>query len=120
METGIGRGKFNQPSTFPGTGFVVTHLSMLKYLLDMRQPRDIVLLYANKTANEIAYKDILSEAQTQLGIRVFYTLTDTEAIPRNWRGLIGRIHEGMILKSDSRLSRANVLCIWSPRHGKSV
>jgi glycine betaine catabolism B len=73
--------------------------SMLKYLLDMRQPRDIVLLYANKTANEIAYKDILSEAQTQLGIRVFYTLTDTEAIPRNWLGFIGRIHEGMILKA---------------------
>ena len=60
--------------------------SMLKYLLDTNQRRDIVLLYANKTANEIAYKDILSEAQTKLGIQVFYTLTDTEALPRNWRG----------------------------------
>ena len=73
--------------------------SMLKYLLDTQQPRDIVLLYANKTVDEIAYKDILSEAQTRLGIKVFYTLTDTEAIPRNWRGFTGRIHEGMILKA---------------------
>ena len=70
--------------------------SMLKYLLDMRQPRDIVLFYANKTANEIAYTDILSEAQTNLGIKVLYTLTSSEAIPRNWRGLAGRINERMI------------------------
>lgn len=73
--------------------------SMLKYLLDMRQPRDIILLYVNKTANEIAYQDILSEAQRLPGIRVFYALTDTQAIPRNWRGFAGRIHEGMILNT---------------------
>ena len=70
--------------------------SMLKYLLDMNQWRDIVLLYANRTADEIAYKDILGEAQTKLGIKALYTLTDTKAIPRNWRGLVGRIDERMI------------------------
>ena len=70
--------------------------SMLKYLLDMDQRRDIVLLYANRTADEIAYKDILGEAQTKLGIQAFYTLTNTQAIPRNWRGLVGRIDEHMI------------------------
>jgi ferredoxin-NADP reductase len=69
---------------------------MLKYLLDMKQPRDIVLFYANRTADEIAYKDILTEAQTQLGIRTFYTLTDMKAIPQNWLGLVGRIDEYMI------------------------
>lgn len=73
--------------------------SMLKYLIDMRQPRDIVLLYANKQANEIAYGDILNDAQTRLGIRVYYTLTDTKAIPRNWRGFVGRIHEDMLLRA---------------------
>ena len=70
--------------------------SMLKYLLDEHQWRDIALFYANKTADEIAYKDILSEAQTKLGIKVFYTLTNTQVIPRNWRGLVGRIDERMI------------------------
>ena len=70
--------------------------SMLKYLLDMKQRRDIVLLYANRTADEIAYKDILGEAQTKLGIKAFYTLTNTKAIPRNWRGLVGRIDERLI------------------------
>ena len=60
------------------------------------QWRDIALFYANKTADEIAYKDILSEAQTKLGIKVFCTLTNTKAIPRNWPGFVGRIDERVI------------------------
>jgi ferredoxin-NADP reductase len=70
--------------------------SMLKYLLDTNQRRDIVLIYANRTADEIAYKDVLGEAQTKLGVKAFYTLTDTQALPRNWPGLVGRIDEYMI------------------------
>jgi ferredoxin-NADP reductase len=70
--------------------------SMLKYLLDNNERRDIVLLYANRSANEIAYQDIIGEAQSILGVKAFYTLTGTDAIPRNWRGLVGRIDEDMI------------------------
>src|SRR5579872_7212106 len=51
--------------------------SMLKYLLDSQQRRDIVLFYANKTADEIVYKDVLNAAHTKLGVKTFYTLTDT-------------------------------------------
>ncbi|HJT57205.1 MAG TPA: FAD-dependent oxidoreductase, partial [Ktedonobacteraceae bacterium] len=78
---------------------ITPYRSMLKYLLDMGQRRDIVLFYVNRTAGEIAYKDILSEAQTKLGVKVFYTLTDTKSIPHNWAGLSGRINEQMILKA---------------------
>lgn len=73
--------------------------SMLQYLLDTRQKRDIVLLYANKTVNEIVYKEVLSAASTKLGVKTLYTLTDTKAIPRNWTGLVGRIDEQMILRA---------------------
>ena len=72
--------------------------SMLKYLLDSHQRRDIVLFYANKTADEIVYKDVLSAAHTKLGVKTFYTLTDMAAISRNWPGFAGRICEQMILK----------------------
>ena len=90
----------SQKLVFLAGGIGITPFrSMLKYLLDMEQPRDIVLFYANKTADEIAYKDILSEAQTKLGIKVLYTLTNSDAIPRNWRGLVGRIDEHMILRA---------------------
>ena len=67
--------------------------SMLKYLLDTNQPRDIVLFYINRTADEIAYRDVFGDAQTWLGVKVFYTLTGTKSVPRNWPGLVGRIDE---------------------------
>jgi ferredoxin-NADP reductase len=70
--------------------------SMLKYLLDMQQRRDIVVLYVNKTADEIVYRDVLTAAQAKLGIPTIYTLTNTNAIPRNWPDLVGRVSEGMI------------------------
>ncbi len=70
--------------------------SMLKYLLDTHQQRDIILFYTTRTNDEIAYSDILSEAQTKLGVRVFYTLTDKAALPRNWPGLVGRIDERVL------------------------
>lgn len=86
-----------QKLVFMAGGIGITPFrSMLKYLLHMHQRRDIVLLYANRTADEIAYKDILSEAQTKLGIKVFCMLTDTKAIPRNWPGFVGRIDQRMI------------------------
>ena len=70
--------------------------SMLKYLLDTRQRRDIVLFYTNREANEIVYQDVLSAAATKLGVKTFYTLTNGAAAPRNWPGLVGRISEQMI------------------------
>jgi len=73
--------------------------SMLKYLLDNNERRDIVLLYANRTVKEIAYYDIIGEAQSVLGVKAFYTLTDPNAIPYNWRGLVGRIDEDMIAQA---------------------
>src|SRR5260370_18582963 len=72
--------------------------SMLKYLLDTQEKRDIVLFYANKTPDQIVYQDVLSAAQAKLGIKTFYTLTDTVAAPKNWSGFLGRINEEMIQK----------------------
>jgi ferredoxin-NADP reductase len=73
--------------------------SMLKYLLDSQERRDIVLFYANKTVDEIVYKDVLSTAQAKLGVKTFYTLTDTAAAPKGWSGSLGRISEEMIQKA---------------------
>lgn len=73
--------------------------SMLKYLLDTQEQRDIVLFYASTTVQEIAYKDVLSAASTQLGVKVWHTLTDTAAIPHNWTGFAGRIHEQMLMQA---------------------
>lgn len=75
---------------------ITPYRSMLKYLLDTRQRRDIVLLYANRTPQEFIYGDVLGEAQTRLGMKAVYTVTDTNAVPANWTGARGRIDEQMI------------------------
>jgi ferredoxin-NADP reductase/Na+-translocating ferredoxin:NAD+ oxidoreductase RnfD subunit len=70
--------------------------SMIKYLLDRRERRPIVLFYANKTNSEIVYKDVLDEAQRELGIKVVYTVTEPKKVGPNWKGKIGRIDTNMI------------------------
>ncbi len=99
-------GDFTMPSNprqklvFIAGGIGITPFrSMLKYLLDTQQRRDIVLFYVNKRADEIVYKDVLAAAQAQLGVRMFFTLTDTSAVARNWQGWVGRINEQMILSA---------------------
>jgi glycine betaine catabolism B len=89
-----------QKLVFIAGGIGITpYRSMLKYLLDTKQRRDIVLIYATRTADEIIYRDVLGEAQTRLGIRALFTLTDTAATPRDWAGHRGRIDERMIVES---------------------
>jgi ferredoxin-NADP reductase/Na+-translocating ferredoxin:NAD+ oxidoreductase RnfD subunit len=70
--------------------------SMLKYLLDTNQRRDIVMLYANRNANDFVYQDVLSEAQSRLGMRAVYTVTNQASVPANWAGARGRIDAQMI------------------------
>ncbi len=70
--------------------------SMIKYLLDVKQARPLVVLYSNKTADEVVYRDVLDEAQRRLNIRTVYTLTGETGRPSNWRGRLGRIDARMI------------------------
>lgn len=93
-------GDFTLPSDVKGKyvfiagGIGITPFrSMIKYLLDKRERRDIILLYANRTAEEIVYKDILDQAKKNLGLKVVYNLTDSASVPANWSGKKGRIDE---------------------------
>lgn len=70
--------------------------SMLKYLIDTKQQRDVVVFYANRTVEDIVYQNVLDEANRQLGVPMIYTLTDETSVPRNWTGHVGRIDETLI------------------------
>jgi glycine betaine catabolism B len=73
--------------------------SMLKYLIDTNERRDVIVLYSNKNVSEIAYADIFTQATQQLGIKVVYILTDKTAIPQGWQGEIGRVDAAMVQKN---------------------
>ncbi len=72
--------------------------SMIRELLDRNEQRPVRLIYANKTVDDIAYKDIFDEAKKRLGIKTVYTLTDTDAVPAGWHGYRGKVDEAMIKK----------------------
>ena len=58
---------------------------------------NIILIYSNKTEDEILFKDIFEEAKRN-GVKTFYVLTDKENLPKDWQGLIGHISPETIKK----------------------
>ena len=72
--------------------------SMIKYLIDTGEKRDIVLIYSNRTEKDIVYKDILEQASQSLNLKTIYTLTDPIDEKTNWTGRRGFVDRKMILK----------------------
>lgn len=87
----------NKKLIFLAGGIGVTPFrSMIKYLIDKNEKRDIIIFYSNKSFSDIAYKEIFDQAQKELGIKTIYCLTDSNSIPKNWDGEKGIIDEQMI------------------------
>ncbi len=72
--------------------------SMIKYLVDMHERRDVVLFYANRAIEDIVYRDVFDAARQKLGIKTIYTLTDKTRAPKYWNGALGHITPEMIRK----------------------
>ncbi len=70
--------------------------SMLQYLIDRHEPRPIVVLYGNDREEDIAYRDVLDEAERELGIRTVHAIA---------RGARHGQYPGFI---DARLVRAAI------------
>ncbi len=68
--------------------------SMIHYLLDKGEQRDIVMLYSNRTAGDIAYRDILDRAERELGIKTIYAVTDGKGSAEGTYA--GKIDAGLI------------------------
>jgi glycine betaine catabolism B len=87
----------NQKLVFLAGGIGVTPFrSMITYMLDTYERRPIVLFYANKTVDEILYRDVFDRAQRDLGIEVVYTLTNARNLPASWQGRVGRLSPKLI------------------------
>lgn len=99
-----------QKLAFIAGGIGVTPFrSMLKYLIDQKQNRNIVLLYCVTDPKQIVYKDILAEAEEALGLKVIYILDAPKDVdvPKSWKGEVGRLDKEMLTKHvldyDSRM-----------------
>jgi len=72
--------------------------SIVKYLLDNNKKISAVVFYSNKSKSDIVYKELLDEAESKLGIKTIYNLTDLENVPKDWHGEKGRLNENIIKK----------------------
>jgi len=89
----------NKKLVFIAGGIGVTPFrSMIKYLIDKKEKRDITIFYSQKTFNDFAYVNDLDEAEKELGIKTIYTLTEKNLVPTNWNGETGFIDMTMIKK----------------------
>ncbi len=80
----------NQKLAFIAGGIGVTPFrSMIKYLIDTDERRDIVMFYSNRELADIAYTDIFDQAYDKFGLKTIYTLTDKAKAPASWRGRVG-------------------------------
>ncbi len=70
--------------------------SMLRYIADKKLDYDIVLLYGNKTWDNIAFRDELEEiASSNKDIQVVYVLSEPD-FPPGWEGKTGYITKDVI------------------------
>ena len=70
--------------------------SMVKYMIDRKQMRDIVLFYTCVDVSEFVYRDLLEEGE-EYGLKTVYVLTKKEAPPVDFKGRVGFINKEMIL-----------------------
>ncbi len=87
----------NQKCVFIAGGIGITPFrSMIKYLLDKDEKREITLFYSTRTTDEIMYKEIFDQAKDKLGAKIIYLLTGKDETPSDWTGKSGKVDKTMI------------------------
>jgi ferredoxin-NADP reductase/Na+-translocating ferredoxin:NAD+ oxidoreductase RnfD subunit len=89
---------FKTPLVFVAGGVgIAPFRSMIQYIIDKNLSTDIILLYTNRTKEDILFSDIFERAKLQ-GIKTIYNLTDLSSVPPDWQGTTGYITNDLIKK----------------------
>jgi glycine betaine catabolism B len=81
----------NKPLVFVAGGVgIAPFRSMIRYIADKNLQTDIVLIFTNRSKEDIIYADIFEKAKSN-GVRTIYNLTDTANIPEGWNGEVGYV-----------------------------
>jgi ferredoxin-NADP reductase len=70
--------------------------SMVKYLIDTKQPRVVSLLYAARTEADFAYKDIFETARQVIGLDTLYVVSAPGTVMSSPNTIVGRINADVI------------------------
>lgn len=70
--------------------------SMIKYIIDTKEKRSVVLFYCIKSPDEIAYNNIFEEAKLSFDFKVIFVVSDKSTT--GWNGETGFITKEMLQK----------------------
>lgn len=86
-----------QKYVFIAGGIGITpFISFVKYAIDKNQKVDGTLFYIAHDVSEFVHKDLFTEAEKKLGLKIVYVLGDNP--PKGWTGEVGRLNDDMVKK----------------------
>ncbi len=90
---------FKKPVVFIAGGVgIAPFRSIIQYILDNNLIVDIILIFTNRTKEDIIFSDVFEKARKN-GVNTIYVLTDANKLPADWQGLSGHLTEESIEKS---------------------
>lgn len=72
--------------------------SMLKYLIDKGERRDIVLFHLCSNGDDFIYDDVFNEAENKIGLQMYCLLSEKENVPVNFKGEFGHLSKDLLFK----------------------
>lgn len=79
--------------------------SMIKYLLDTGESRDITLLFAAKNQDDLIFLDLIKEAEAVFGLKFIPIISEPG---KNWAGLSGQIDAQLLKQHVPELNQSEV------------
>ena len=71
--------------------------SIIKYLMDKKEKRDMVMFYTSVTPEGFVYRELFDSAES-IGLKTHYLLTmPAEKVHKDWRGKVGYMTKEMVL-----------------------
>ncbi len=91
--------------------------SILEFLADSKQNREIVLFYSNRNIERIAFRQELERLQKKIfGLKIVHTLTDlSEEEKKNWNRETGVINKLLVEKHSGELKNAVFFVVGPPK-----
>ncbi len=71
--------------------------SMVQYIIDKNLQVNIILIYTNRTKEDILFANTFKEAEKN-GVKTIYNLTDIKSVPADWQGTTGYVTKELVEK----------------------
>ena len=88
-------------------------ISIIEYVVEKKLDNDIMLIYSNRSEEDIAFKRELDMWQNRSNLKIFYTVTDCQ--PQTQSCIFGRIDEELIRSKIKDLNERQVFIFGPPK-----